>query len=109
MSTAGLSGRVWFGGEPRVEAARQEQLCNRNLSSLANNFIDDGFTVLMDRLVAAKAELAFIVDRLAPRPVRLVTLAPGVAVCERSNAMRAPHESWQFDGYHQLATLCPAC
>ncbi|HEY7174927.1 MAG TPA: hypothetical protein VH442_08420 [Micromonosporaceae bacterium] len=97
-----LSGRVWFGAEPKVEAGRQEQLCNRNLCSLAGNFMDYGFTVFMDQLVETQAQLAFIVDRLAPRPVRLVTLAPGAAVCEHRNATRAADESWQFGGYHQL-------
>jgi hypothetical protein len=35
-------------GQPADEAARQDELCNRNMCSLANNFVDFGFTVLMD-------------------------------------------------------------
>src|SRR5688500_138491 len=76
-----LSGRVGVMGQPADEAARQDELCNRNMCSLANNFVDFGFTVLMDTVVADRAELDFLLGLLAPRPVRLVTLAPGPAVC----------------------------
>ena len=97
-----LSGRVPFMGEPYEEVVRQEELCNRNLCALAANFIDFGFTVLMDQLVTDRAELALLVGLLAPRPVRLVTLAPTIEVCQRRNAGRDPDESWEFEGYHQL-------
>jgi chloramphenicol 3-O-phosphotransferase len=97
-----LSGRVWFMGEPRDEARRQDELCNRNMCSLANNFVDLGFTVLMDTVVADRAELDFLLALLSPRPVRLVTLAPGVEVCRHRNATRAPEERFEFEGYDQL-------
>jgi hypothetical protein len=97
-----LSGRVWFMGTPRDEARRQDELCNRNMCSLANNFVDFGFTVLMDTVVADRAELDFLLALLSPRPVRLVTLAPGVEVCRHRNAMRDRDEQFEFDGYHQL-------
>src|ERR671910_884999 len=69
-----LSGRVWFAGEPPEEAARQVELCHRNMCSLAANFVDFGSAVLMDTVVADRAELDFLLTLLAPRPVRLVTL-----------------------------------
>jgi predicted kinase len=97
-----LSGRVGFRGEPADEADRQGELCNRNMCSLAGNFVDFGFTVFMDTVVADRAELEQLVDRLAPRPTRLVTLAPGVAVCQHRNATRTPSERWEFDGYERL-------
>jgi predicted kinase len=97
-----LSGRVRFMGEPADEADRQGELCNRNMCSLAGNFIDFGFTVLMDTVVADRAELDFLVGKLAPRPVRLVTLAPGIAACQHRNATRVADERWEFDGYHRL-------
>jgi hypothetical protein len=78
------------------------ELRNRNLAALAANFIDFGFSVLVDNLVVDRAELDFLVGLLAPRPVRLVTLAPGVEACRKRNATRDPEESWEFDGYHQL-------
>jgi predicted kinase len=96
------SGRVWFMGEPREEALRQDELCNRNMCSLANNFVDFGFTVLIDTVVADRAELDFLLSLLSPRRVRLVTLAPGVEVCESRNAARDPAEQFAFDGYHRL-------
>jgi predicted kinase len=97
-----VSGRVWFMGEPADEALRQDELCNRNMCSLANNFIDFGFTVLMDTVVADRAELDFLLGLLAPRPVRLVTLAPGVEACQQRNATRALDERFEFHGYDRL-------
>jgi predicted kinase len=96
------SGRVWFMGEPKEEALRQDELCNRNMCSLANNFVDFGFTVFMDTVVADRAELDFLLALLSPRPVRLVTLAPGIEVCQHRNATRDPNEHFAFDGYHRL-------
>jgi len=97
-----LSGRVGFGGEPVDEAHRQGVLCNRNLCSLAANFVDFGFTVFMDTVVADRAELDELVDRLVPRPIRLVTLAPGIEVCRHRNATRTPSDRFDFDGYERL-------
>jgi predicted kinase len=97
-----LSGRVGFMGEPADEALRQDELCNRNMCLLANNFIDFGFTVLMDTVVADRAELDFLLGLLAPRPVRLITLAPGVEACRQRNATRDPAERFEFHGYHRL-------
>ena len=97
-----LSGRVGFMQEPADEALHQDELCNRNMCSLAGNFVDFGFTTLMDTVVADRAELDFLLDLLRPRPVRLVTLAPGVEVCRHRNATRDPDEHFEFDGYHRL-------
>jgi predicted kinase len=97
-----LTGRVPFNGEPAAEAARQDQLCNRNMCSLANNFIDFGFTVFMDTVVADRAELDCLVGLLAPRPTRMVILAPGIPVCRHRNATRDPDERFDFDGYERL-------
>ena len=98
------SGRVWFMGKPKEEALRQDELCNRNMCSLAANFVDFGFTVLMDTVVADRAELDFMLALLSPRPVRLVTLAPGIEACESRNASRDPDEQFAFDGYRRLDT-----
>jgi predicted kinase len=97
-----ISGRVWFAGDPPEEAARQVELCHRNMCSLAANFVDFGFTVLMDTVVVDRAELDFLVGLLAPRPVRLVTLAPGSEVCRQRNASRQSTERWEFAGYDRL-------
>jgi len=96
------TGFVWFMGKPTEEAIRQDELCNRNMCSLANNFIDFGFTVLMDTVLADRAELDFFIALMSPRPVRLVVLAPGIEVCKHRNAMRNPEERLEFDGYERL-------
>lgn len=97
-----LSGRVGFLGEPADEALRQDELCNRNMATLAANFVDFGFTVLMDTVVADRAELDYLHGLLTPRPVRLVVLAPGIEVCQHRNATRDPDERFEFHGYERL-------
>jgi predicted kinase len=96
------SGFVWFMGEPAEEAFRQDELCNRNMCSLANNFIDFGFTVLLDTVLADRPELDFFIALMSPRPVRLVVLDPGIDVCRRRNATRPREEQFAFDGYERL-------
>lgn len=96
------SGFVWFMGKPTEEALRQDELCNRNMCSLANNFIDFGFTVMMDTVLADRSELDFFTALMSPRPVRLVVLNPGIEVCKYRNAMRSPEEQFEFDGYERL-------
>ena len=96
------SGYVGWMGNPVEEALRQDQLCNRNMCSLANNFIDFRFTVLMDTVLADRAELDFFLALLSPRPVRLVVLAPGIDVCKHRNATRDPEDRFDFDGYERL-------
>jgi predicted kinase len=97
-----LSGGVPFLGEPRDESLRQGELCNRNMCSLAANFVDYGFTVLMDTVVAGRAELDELLGPLRPRPVRLVVLAASGEVCRHRNANRDPQDQFAFDGYHRL-------
>ena len=96
------SGSVPWTGKPAVEALRQDELCNRNMCALARNFIDFGFVVLMDTVLADRAELDFFLALLSPRPVRLVVLAPGVEACKSRNASRAPEARFDFDGYERL-------
>src|SRR3954452_21419390 len=96
------SGSVGFMGEPRNEALRRDELCDRNMCALANNFVDFGFTVFLDAVLVDRAELDFFIALMSPRPVRLVVLAPGIDVCKDRNASRAPEERFDFDGYERL-------
>ena len=96
------SGAVGFMERPKEEALQQAELCDRNMCSLANNFVDFGFTVFIDTVVADRRELDLLLALLLPRPVRLVVLAPGVEVCEHRNATRDPDEHFEFDGYRRL-------
>jgi hypothetical protein len=72
------------------------------MCSLANNFIDFGFTVLMDTVLADRSELDFFIALMSPRPVRLVVLDPGIDVCKQRNAGRDPEAQFEFDGYERL-------
>jgi predicted kinase len=96
------SGSVSFMGKPAQEALAQDELCNRNMCSLAANFIDFGFTVLMDTVLVDRAELDFFLALLSPRPVRLVILAPGIETCRLRNSKRDPVARFDFDGYDRL-------
>ena len=97
-----LAGRVWALGEPADEAARQVELCIRNLCALAANFADAGFTPVIDSVVPTRQQLDFFAGLLAPRPVLLVVLAPGIEVCRDRNTKRDPDERWDFAGYEAL-------
>ncbi len=96
------SGYVWFMGQPTEEALRQDELCNRNTCALANNFVDFGFTVLMDTVLADRSELDLFLALMSPRPVCLVVLDPGIDVCKSRNAARDPETQFEFDGYERL-------
>ena len=96
------NGFVWFLGKPTDEALHHDELCNRNMCSLANNFIDFGFTVFMDTVLADRSELDFFLALLSPRPVRLAVLNPGIEVCKTRDAARASREQFAFDGYERL-------
>lgn len=97
-----VSGRVWALGEPADEAARQVQLCNRNLCTLANNFSDAGFTPVIDWVIPDRGQLDFFASLLPARRVLFVVLAPGIEACRYRNTLRDPREQFDFDGYEDL-------
>ncbi|MFJ9034035.1 AAA family ATPase [Streptomyces sp. NPDC102274] len=102
ISTLIVSGRVWALGEPADEAARQVELCNRNLCTLANNISDAGFTPVIDSVIPDREQLNFFVSLLPARQVFFVVLAPGIEVCRYRNTIRDPRERFDFDGYEAL-------
>lgn len=97
-----LSGRVWALGEPANEAARQVELCNRNLCTLANNFADAGFTPVIDWVIPSREQLDFFVDLLTPREVLFVVLTPGIEACQYRNTIRDRQTRFYFDSYEAL-------
>ncbi|GGM17250.1 hypothetical protein GCM10010129_71790 [Streptomyces fumigatiscleroticus] len=97
-----VSGRVGALGEPADEAARQVELCNRNLCTLANNCSDAGFTPVIDWVVPDRKQLDFFVSLLPTRHVLFVVLAPGIEVCRYRNTVRDPRERFDFDGHEDL-------
>jgi adenylylsulfate kinase-like enzyme len=97
-----IGGHVRALGEPADEAARQVELCNRNLCALAANYADAGFTALVDWIVPTREQLDLFARLLAPRPVMLVVLSPGTEPCKYRNTIRNPEEQFHFDGYKAL-------
>ncbi|MFD0634770.1 adenylyl-sulfate kinase [Catenulispora yoronensis] len=97
-----LGGRVGFGQEPVEEWNRQIDLMNRNMAMLSANFADAGFTPVIDSLLPDRRQVDDIVDRLAPRPVLLVVLSPGIDACVYRNTIRHPDHQFFFDGYEGL-------
>ncbi|MFI7687597.1 hypothetical protein ACIBQ6_00935 [Nonomuraea sp. NPDC049655] len=65
-------GRVGALGEPADEAARQVELCNRNLCMLANTLSDAGFTPVIDWVIPSREQLDFFASLLRARRCRLV-------------------------------------
>ena len=102
VSTMVVSGYVWPLGEPADEAARQVRLLNTNLCALASNFIDAGFTPVLDLVVPDAEHLNAFRVALASRRLLLVVLDPGADTCRRRNQFRAPEEQFFFDGYEAL-------
>lgn len=92
-----VNGRVWALGEPAAEADRQVLLCSRTLCAVAALFADAGFAPVIDHVLASRDLLDLMVGLLGPRPVLFVVLAPGVEVCRRRNAARAPDKRVDYD------------
>lgn len=94
-------GYVWPLGEPANEAARQVALCNTNICSLATNFLDAGFTPVIDWIVPDAAQLDVYRTRLGSR-LRLIVLDPCAQTCIQRNLQRPPIEQFAFDGHAEL-------
>lgn len=102
VGTLVVGGYVWPLGEPAEEAARQVELCNRNLCSLANNFADAGFRPVIDTVVPDRAQLDLFRSLLPAQRLQFVVLAPGIETCRYRNTIRDPEERFDFDGYEAL-------
>lgn len=97
-----VNGWVWALGEPADEAARQVDLGDRNLCTLAANFADASFQPIIDAVIDSRRRVDEIVEQLAPlRPV-LIVLAPTIETCRTRNAHRDRREQFDFDGYEDL-------
>ncbi|WP_076263665.1 AAA family ATPase [Intrasporangium flavum] len=96
-----VGGYVWPLGDPPREAARQVRLVNDNLCSLAGNFIDAGFTPVIDWIVPDADRLEVYRAQFGSR-LRLVVLDPGAEACVARNLQRPAVEQFAFDGHAQL-------
>lgn len=102
VSTMVVGGYVSPLGQPADEAARQVQLLNTNLCALAVNFVDAGFTPVLDLVVPNAEHLEAFRRALASRRLLFVVLDPGTDTCRRRNEIRTPEEQFFFDGYEEL-------
>jgi chloramphenicol 3-O-phosphotransferase len=70
--------------------ARQRRLDIKNACSLALNFLDARFAVIIDDTVTSKAELSQYVEAFSAEgvSVHLVRLMPSLTVCQERNAKR---------------------
>ncbi len=102
LSAMIISGGVWALGEPADEAARQVDLCSRNVCALAQNFVSTDFTAVIDRIIPDRRQLDRITQLLEPLRPLLVVLDPGSATCRTRNATRDPNQRWEFPGYETL-------
>ena len=102
VSTMVVSGYVWPLGEPADEEARQVRLLHTNLSALARNFAEAGFTPVLDVVVPGAEHLETFRRALVPHALLLVVLDPGAATCRLRNERREPEEQFFFDGYDDL-------
>ena len=96
------SGFVWSWPADGGGASSGRALQPKHVFPGEQDFIDFGFTVWMDTVLADRAELDFFVALMSPRPVRLVVLAPGSEVCRDRSAGRAQETQFEFDGYERL-------
>ncbi|MCA1597364.1 MAG: AAA family ATPase [Chloroflexi bacterium] len=82
------AGAVPPGSEPAAESNRQIHLCVRNQCLLARSFLDAGFVPILDYVVVNRERLDEYQGHLPGVEIRLVTLAPGIAVALERDANR---------------------
>jgi predicted kinase len=75
-----VCGALWPDQEPRDEALGQLALRAKNAAMLAANFLDAGFTVVIDDIIIGKDRLGIYERHLGDRSLKLVVLAPPVEI-----------------------------
>jgi chloramphenicol 3-O-phosphotransferase len=87
-----LSGGLWPDEEPHDEAERQLTLKAKNAASLADSYVDAGFTVVIDDVVPGTHRLDLYRGFLRTRPLALIVLAPSLEVALRRDEHRGYKE-----------------
>jgi predicted kinase len=82
---------------PGSDGLAQLRLRATNACSTADNFVEAGFTPVVDTVVETRAELGYFLDRLRARPLMLVILCPPLAVARHRNATRAAETRVAYD------------
>ena len=83
-----ISGSVPPGGQPPEEERRQIHLNVRNQCLLARSFAQEDFVPVLDYVLASRARVEEYRKHLPGFMLRLVTLAPGVAVALERDRQR---------------------
>ena len=94
-----VSGRVSPGSLPKDEEQRQIHLNVRNQCLLARSFVEEGFTVVVDYMIASHERLEEYRGHLSGLAVRLVTLDPGVEAAVARDRQR-PEKNVAADWIH---------
>lgn len=92
-----VNGLVPPNGDPPEERVRQLSLRWRNCASLADNFADDGFTVVVEQAASTPVFIREFRDQLRTRPLSLVVLAPRHEVTIARDAGRHKQVAHHFD------------
>lgn len=71
-----VNGLVPPGGEPVDEQGRQLALRWRNCAALADNFVGEGFTVVVEHAASTPDFVELFQHQLRARPLSLIVLAP---------------------------------
>lgn len=87
-----VSGGLWPDEEPRDEAEEQLTLKAENAAMLADNYVEAGFTAVIDDVVPSTHRLGIYLDSLKARPVALVVLAPSPEVALQRDEHRGYKE-----------------
>ena len=104
-----VSGRVEMTPEPSAEALAQLRLRYRLAAAAGDAYVDAGFTVVLEDVVAGPL-LAEVVDFISARPLHVVVLLPSRdTVRERADARESRgYGDWSVDElYDGFATGTP--
>jgi predicted ATPase len=94
------SGGVWPEREPQEEAMRQLRLRTRNVSLLADSFIDAGFVPVIDDIVIGMRIDDYTAD-IRSRPLLFVMLLPRLDVIRERDATRYKQVFEQWAGVYE--------
>lgn len=93
-----VSGLVAPGQAPAEESHRQMELRWRNCAALADNFFDQGFTVVVEHAASDRYWIDLFEDTLRARPLSVIVLAPDRQVTiERDKTRSQKHVAHLFD------------
>jgi len=97
-----ISGSEWPQREMTEEQQSQLALRGRNICLLADSFVEDGFTVIIDDVVIGTRVDDFR-SQIRNRPLRFVLLTPSVETLRERNAGRDSKDV--FDAWQHLDTV----